>query len=139
MMSASRNTYFELIKRFPLRPLRTEKDLDQAIEIVHRLAVKKSLDRSERDYLDVLSDLIERYEDQHYEIEPLEDGEMLRFLIEQSGRSQIHLAHATGIANSTISAVISGKRNLTRRQVIKLSAYFHVDPGVFLVPAAAFS
>ncbi len=130
-MALSRDAYFELIKQFPLRPLRSERDLDQAIQIVDRLAVRKSLDRSERDYLDVLADLIERYEDRHHEIEPLADGEMLRFLIEQSGRSQIHLAHATGIANSTISAVMSGKRDLTRRQVAKLSAYFHVDPGIF--------
>jgi HTH-type transcriptional regulator/antitoxin HigA len=136
-MAALRNTYFELIKQFPLRPLRSEKALDQAARIVDRLAVKKSLDRSERDYLDVLSDLIERYEDQHHEIEPLADGEMLRFLIEQSGRTQIHLARATGIANSTISAVLSGKRDLTRHQVVKLAAYFHVDPGIFLIPATA--
>jgi HTH-type transcriptional regulator/antitoxin HigA len=139
MMATSRNAYFELVKQFPLRPLRSEKDLDQAIKTVDRLAVKKSLDRSERDYLDVLADLIERYEDQHHEIEPLADAEMLRFLIEQSGRSQIRLAHETGIANSTISAVLSGKRDLTRRQVVKLSAYFHVDPGVFLVPVGTMS
>jgi len=134
-MAPLRDTYFELIKQFPLRPLRNEKDLDQASKIVDRLAVRKSLDRAERDYLDVLSELIGRFEDQHYEIEPLPDGEMLRFLIEQSGRPQVHLARATGIANSTISAVLSGKRDLTRQQVMKLSAYFHVDPGVFLVPA----
>ena len=135
----SRNAYLELIKQFPLRPLKSEKDLDQAIKTVDRLAVKKSLDSSERDYLDVLADLIERYEDRHHEIEPLTDREMLRFLIDQSGRSQIHLAHATGITNSTISAVLCGKRELTRRQVVKLSAYFYVDPGVFLVPAAVVS
>jgi HTH-type transcriptional regulator/antitoxin HigA len=138
-MASSRNAYFELIKQFPLRPLRSEKDLDQASAIVDRLAVKKSLDRAERDYLDVLADLIERYENEHHEIEPLADAEMLRFLIEQSGRSQIHLAQETGIANSTISAVLSAKRDLTRRQVAKISAYFHVDAGVFLVPAEAVS
>src|SRR5438552_11200249 len=111
-MAASRNAYLELIKQFSLRPLRSERDLDQAIKIVDRLAVKKSLERSERDYLDVLSDLIERYENEHHAIEPLTDDEMLRFLIEQSRRSQIHLAQETGIANSTISAVLSGKRDL---------------------------
>ena len=54
-------------------------------------------------------------------------------------KEQIHLAQETEIANSTISAVLSGKRDLTRRQVAKLSVYFHVDPGVFLVPAVAVS
>jgi HTH-type transcriptional regulator/antitoxin HigA len=124
--------YMELIKQFPLRPLRSEKDLDQAARMADTLAIKKSMNRAERDYLDVLADLIERYEDQHRAIEPLPDDEILHFLIEQSGKSHLQVARETGVANSTISAVLRGKRELTRRQVETFAAYFHVDPGVFL-------
>ena len=41
------------------------------------------------------------------------------------------MARATGIAESRISEVLSGKRQLTE-QIMKLAAYFHVQPGVFL-------
>jgi transcriptional regulator with XRE-family HTH domain len=40
-----------------------------------------------------------------------------------------------GIAESTISEVLSGKRRLTRAQLEKLAAYFHVVPAVFMTPA----
>ena len=37
----------------------------------------------------------------------------------------------TGIAESTISEVLSGKRKLNRTQIGKLARYFHVSPAVF--------
>jgi HTH-type transcriptional regulator/antitoxin HigA len=37
----------------------------------------------------------------------------------------------TGVAESTISEVLSGKRKLNRKQIGKLAQFFHVDPGVF--------
>ncbi len=132
-MPTSAQSYLALVREFPLRPLRSERDLDLATKVIDRLSIKPRLERGERDYLDVLADLIVRYEDRHHAIEPLADDEMLRFLITQSGKSQFQIAQQTGIANSTISAVLRGKRELTRRQIAKLSSYFNVAPQVFLV------
>ena len=136
-MGTAQDAYIELIKRFLLRPLRSARDLDQARKVADVLAVKKSLNRAERGYLDVLAGLIERYKDEHHGIDPLPDREILQFLIEQSGKSQLHVARETGIANSTISAVLRGKRELTRRQMENFSAYFHVGSGVFLASNVA--
>jgi HTH-type transcriptional regulator/antitoxin HigA len=57
---------------------------------------------------------------------------MLDFLIEQRGVKQADVARGTGIAESTISELIRGKRRLTRGQLEKLSGYFHVSGAVFL-------
>jgi HTH-type transcriptional regulator / antitoxin HigA len=53
--------YMALVSRFPLRPLRSERDLDRAAKIANELAVRGNLSRWEHDYLDVLSDLIEAF------------------------------------------------------------------------------
>ncbi len=42
------------------------------------------------------------------------------------------VARATGIPRSTITNVLSGRRQISKENVIRLAAYFHVDPGVFL-------
>jgi HTH-type transcriptional regulator / antitoxin HigA len=52
--------YLELVRRFPLRPLRTGADLDAAVAVIDALVDRPRLSSPERDYLDVLSDLIER-------------------------------------------------------------------------------
>ena len=59
-------------------------------------------------------------------------ADMLRFLIGQRGVTQRAVAEEAGIANSTISAVLQGRRELTRTHIEKLSAYFGVEPSVFL-------
>lgn len=123
--------YLELIRRFPLRPLRTNADLDAAVAVVDSLIDQHVLLQPEQDYLDVLSDLVEDYEAEAVPIRPVADAEMLRFLVENSRVKQSDLAKQSGIAESTISEVLAGKRKLNRAQIGKLARYFHVEPGAF--------
>ncbi len=59
--------YLKLIRKFPLRPIRSEEVLDRAIAMVDALGSRiKDLTADERDYLDVLADLVEKYETEHY-------------------------------------------------------------------------
>jgi HTH-type transcriptional regulator/antitoxin HigA len=126
-----RDRYLELIHQFPLRPIENEADLDAAITVIDSLIDQDSLSGPEQDYLEVLGDLVEAYETVNYPSEPVSDGEMLKYLLEINGVTQAAVAKAAGIAVSTISEVLSGKRKLNRRQIGKLAKYFHVGPGVF--------
>ena len=73
--------YLELVRTFPLRPIRADADLDRAIEIIDSLIDRDDLDEGEADYLDVLGDLVHRYEDKHLPIQEFSDADMLRFLL----------------------------------------------------------
>ena len=123
--------YRKLVDQFPLRPIQSDADLDRAIAVVDALLDRENLDAGEQDYLDVQSDLIERYEDQTDPPRDVSDAEMLRFLMDQQAVKQVELSAATGIVESTISAILSGKRTLNRSQIGKLASHFHVSPGVF--------
>jgi HTH-type transcriptional regulator/antitoxin HigA len=127
------NSYLNLIRQFPLRPIRGDTELDQATAVLNALLDRDNLDDAERDYLDVLGDLIERYEDQVHAIDTrdLTDAEMLAHLIEAKGVNQADVARATGIAVSTISEVLARKRDLSRGHIGKLAAYFGVGAGAF--------
>src|SRR5215831_12699183 len=61
-------TYLALIENFPLRPLRSEREYDNAATILDRLAVRPegSLDAGEQDYFDTLTLLVEAYDREHY-------------------------------------------------------------------------
>jgi HTH-type transcriptional regulator / antitoxin HigA len=126
-----KDTYLDLVRRLPLRPIRSEEDLDRAIAMVDALIDRDGLDPGAEDYLDVLSDLVERYESEEHPVAPVSDADMLRHLIEAKGGTQAEVARATGIAESTISEVLAGKRSLSRTHIGKLAHYFHVEPGVF--------
>ena len=126
-----RDRYLDLIHQFPLRPIRSDEELDDAIRVIDSLIDQDGLTKAEQDYLDVLGDLVEVYEAETIPNKPATDAERLQFLIETKGVSQAGVAKGTGIAVSTVSEVLSGKRKLNRRQIGKLVKYFHVGPGVF--------
>ena len=127
----SRDRYLELVQAFPLRPIRTEDELDEATRAIDALIDRDKLSAAEQDYLDVLTDLVEAYESVHYPDEPVSDADMLRYFLDLKEVSQVEAAKGAGIAASTISEVLAGKRTLNRKQIGKLAKYFNVGPGAF--------
>src|SRR5262249_43554307 len=103
--------YLALIRRLPLRPIRTEAELDAAAAIIDELTDRDDLSSTESDYLDVLGDLVEKYEDEHVEMPHVSDAEMLRSLMEETGVRQADVVRGTGISKTVLSLVLHGKRN----------------------------
>jgi HTH-type transcriptional regulator/antitoxin HigA len=130
--SAVGDRYLELIRRFPLRPIRSEEELDRAIAVIDSLIDRDDLSPDEQDYLDILGDITEKYETEHHPLPPVSDAEMLRHLIEARKTTQARVAAEAGIAESTISAVLAGKRGLSRKHIEALARHFKVNPAVFI-------
>jgi HTH-type transcriptional regulator/antitoxin HigA len=124
--------YLSLVRTLPLRPIRTEADLDRAIAMVDTLSDRARLMDDEQDYLLVLSSLIESYEDDHHPVPKISGVPMLRSLIEFRGETQARVAAQTGIAESTLSEILAGKRKLAIKHIAALAEYFKVDPGLLL-------
>lgn len=125
-----RDSYLELVLAFPLSSIRSDEHLDQAQRVMDRLLAKAKLDDGEQTYLDALSDLVAVYEDEQHVIEPASDADMLRHLLESKSVTQIQLSQETGIAKSTISEVLAGKRPFSRQVIRKLADYFQMDVSV---------
>jgi HTH-type transcriptional regulator/antitoxin HigA len=124
-------TYLALVASLPLRPIRNERELDRAIQRLDELLARRKLSKSEQDYLEVLTDLVQKYEASTQPMKPVSDADMLSFLMESRGITQNELAAATGIVNTTLSAVVHGKRRLTREHVGRLAEFFGLTPAAF--------
>src|SRR5271170_7224369 len=61
-------TYAELIAVLPLRPLHDEVDHDNALEVAEALVGSVSLSEDQADYLDVLTDIIQKYETRRHAV-----------------------------------------------------------------------
>ena len=123
--------YIELVHAFALRPIRSGAELDSAIAMIDSLIARDDLDSGEEDYLDVLSDLVHKYEAEHEPIAPVSDADMVRFLLESNDMTQAELAERSEIAESTVSEVVAGKRKLSRRHIAAFSRVFRVSPSIF--------
>ncbi len=124
------DAYLELIKQFPLTSIQSEEEFAAAQEFIDRLLAKGKLLVGEVLYLDALSDLVAAFEDDHYPIEPASDAEMLQHLMEAKGINQSELSRDAVIPKSTISEILSGKKNFSRSIIGKLANFFDVDKSV---------
>ena len=113
----------------------SDEELERLTEEVDRLMSKGikqgSLSPEEEKLLDLLSYLIENYEDEHYPMPEVAPNEVLKFLMEENDLKQkdlLQIFGSTGIA----SEVVNGKRAISKAQAKKLAEYFKVSVELFI-------
>ena len=126
--------YLNLVRRFPLRPIRGKRHLCEAMKIAGHLATydEDSLSRGEQDYLDALTVLIEDHQRrQAAELPRVTPLAMLKHLMEERDMNISDLGRVIG-SQSNASLILSGQRSISRRVMQRLSQHFSVEPSVFL-------
>ncbi len=128
--------YASLIERLPLRPISNKEHHNAALRLQAELMERSNennLTVDERDYYRVLNLLIRDYEKNIYPREKLPACEMLAFLMEQHDLRQVDLVNELG-SQTSVSFILSGRRQPTREQIEALSKRFNVSPAVFFGP-----
>jgi HTH-type transcriptional regulator / antitoxin HigA len=127
----SQDSYMDLIRRFPLKPIKNDHEHEQATGIISEL-MGRNLDGGSGDYLDTLIVLVNKFEDeQHHIDERMTPQEALRALMEANGLNQSAVGRIIG-SESAVSMFLKGDRGLSKGQIRKLAERFKIDPMVFI-------
>lgn len=115
-----------------LRPIHSEADYDRMVALMNSVldAVGDDEEHALSGLLDLVSDLVAAYEEEHYAIEPAEPREALRFLMEARDLRQEDLS--TIVPQSNLSAILAGKRKISATLAGKLGKFFQVSPAIFI-------
>jgi len=101
-----------------IKAIKTEKDYNQALKRLEEIFHAPS-NSEEGDEAEILSILIEKYEDENYPIEAPDPIEAIKFRMEQKGMSKKDLAQVLGY-KSRVSEIFSRKRKLTLKMIRNL-------------------
>lgn len=101
-----------------IKPIKTERDYRRALKTIDQLMDAK-LNTAEGDRLDVLVTLVEKWEEEHYPIDPPDPVEAIRFAMEQRGLSRRDLEPLIG-SRSRVAEVLNHKRSLTLPMIRRL-------------------
>ena len=107
-----------------IRAIRTEADYEAALRRVDVL-MDAAPGTAEGDELDVLTDLIEHYEDRHVQMGFPSSLTALEFRLQQAGLSEKDLVPLLG-SEQEVSDVLTGKRPLT----LSMARALHVHLGI---------
>lgn len=121
----------EMIAHGAPRVIHNDAELEMYTDALFRLTALESPSSSEVEAIELLTLLVERYEQEHYAIPEADPISVVRFLMEQQNLSQRDLIPQFG-SESAVSMFMTGERNLTLGQVRKLSTRFKLPADVFI-------
>jgi HTH-type transcriptional regulator/antitoxin HigA len=125
--------YARLLATILPAPIETEEENERAIAVIGKLMDKgqDNLTPEESNLLGLLAVLVQDFEDRYYPMETPAPREMLLFFMEQNNLRQKDLVHVFG-SRSTVSAVVNGKRGITKAQARRLAERFHTSADLFI-------
>lgn len=124
-------TYAGLMARHLIRPIRDEVDAANAAEMLALLA-GHALNEEQSDYLDLLSDLYEKWEVEQCPIEPACGAELLRLVLAQRNEDSSRLAGLLEIQPSLADRLLRGEDELTAPQIRLLADTYGLEPAALV-------
>ena len=115
-----------------IRPIKTELDYDDAIaRINHLLDLNPKAGSDEDNELDILSTLVEVYEDKHYPILPPDPVDAIKVMMEEKGLDNKELALLLG-SKSRVSEIMSKKKPFTLKMIYKVHKALGLPLEIFI-------
>lgn len=121
----------EMIAHGAPRVIHNDAELEAYTDALFQLTALESPSSFEVEAIELLTLLVERYEQEHSAIPMADPISIVRLLIEQQGLTQRDLIPQFG-SESSVSMFLGGQRKLTVEQVRRLSARFKLPADVFI-------
>jgi HTH-type transcriptional regulator / antitoxin HigA len=137
-LTISRDSYIDLINLYEIIPkiIETQQEYEHFLAVTENLLSKrKNRSQTENDLLMLLVKLIRDYEEKTYSLQDwikTEPHEFLQHLIEARELKQVDLVGVISPSRGVVSAIVNGKRQISKAQAKKLGEFFNVSPAEFI-------
>ncbi len=112
--------------------IKTEAENERMLAEIERLMDKgERMTPEELVLLELMSQLVEAFEEEAYPIDDTPPHRVLQHLMESNGLSQADLLPIFG-GRGRASEVVNGKRGISKAQAKALAEFFHVPANLFL-------
>ncbi|WP_373495298.1 type II toxin-antitoxin system HigA family antitoxin [Aquiflexum sp.] len=112
-----------------IKILKSKQEYDNACERIYALiqSTEKAIEPEspEGEELELLSMLVEKYEQEHFPVGAPNPIEAIRFRMEQMNLKQVDIAPLLG-GKTRVSEILNGKRALTLKMIILLNRYLGI-------------
>ncbi len=113
-----------------IKPIKTEKDYEKALERLE-LIFDAAPNSKDGDEAEILSLLIENFENKHYPIESPDPIEAIKIRMEEMNLKQKDLVGVIG-GKSRVSEILNKKKKLTVDMIRELEQILHISASVLV-------
>ena len=107
-----------------------EDDYDRLVSLLDELLDLETPDSHVESLIQLVSEMIRFYDEEHYPIDDVSGVEALQYLMKEHRLTQSDLPEIG--SQGVVSEILSGKRTLNVRQIKDLAVRFQVSPQTFL-------
>ena len=126
-----RQKYGKLLARTLPAVIETDAEYEHFLAEIEKLIDKEDRSPEEDKLFDLMTALVEKFEEENYSIPDAPPHEVLQELMRSRGLKQRDLLSIFG-SDGLASEVVNGKRNISRTQAKSLAEYFHVPVDLFI-------
>jgi HTH-type transcriptional regulator/antitoxin HigA len=120
-----------LLAKFLPKPIQSERELEAATAFLLELDERNDLPPEEEALAEVLTVLIEDYEDKHYPLPDVPPHEALKALMEDRGLKHKDIWPVLGNKGAA-TEILSGRRSISKAQAKRLADFFRVPIDLFI-------
>lgn len=120
----------------PFKVIKTVKQYNDYCRVLEVLVVLKKKTAAERDVIELLEVLIEKYDSEQNTFKDADPVEALRYLMGEHKLKSVELAAELGISTSLLSDILHRRRGLSKENIRKLATRFAVGQELFNRPYA---
>ena len=137
-LTINQSSYIALLNRYEISPKIIDNNLEyeQFLAVTENLLSKRSSrSEAENTLFMLLVKLIRDYEEKTYSLQSwmqTEPHEFLQHLMDVRGLKQVDLVGIISSSKGSVSAIVNGKREISKAQAKKLGEYFSVSPAAFI-------
>ena len=88
----------------------------------------------DQDEIDLLTLLIEKWDEENIQIDDTEPIELIKYLLEENELKSKNLSEILNLSKGTVSKILNYKKGLSKESIRKLSAYFKISQQAFNKP-----
>ena len=129
----NKEEYIALLTNTLPHVIHTEEENERCIAALEALDSREDLSVEEERIAELLTFLIEDFEEKNYALPPAPPNEVVRHLMDANDLRQVDMVDVFG-SPSVVSEVLSGKRDLSKAHIERLSRRFNVSPELFFPP-----
>lgn len=118
------------LRKMDIKPIKTKKDFENTLARLEQI-FDAPINSPEGDEAEILSLLIENYENQHYSIEAPDPVEAIKIRMEEMNLKQKDLIGIIG-GKSRVSEILNKKKRLTVEMIRNLTAKLNLSASILV-------
>lgn len=122
------------MKKLPYKVIKSKRPYYTYCNTLEQLAMLKKKNKDQQDAIELLTLLIEKWDEEHSTLAEGDPIELLRCLMGENKMKSVDLAKILKTGPSLISDILNYRRGLSKEIIRKLSDYFKVSQELFNRP-----